>query len=452
MPTNKATLRDWLGLAVIALPCMLYSMDLTVLFLAMPRIRAELQPSPSQLLWISDIYGFFLAGLLVTMGTLGDRVGRRKVLLCGAVLFGSMSVVAAFATSTAMLLTARALLGVAGATLAPSTLSLIRNMFADDRERRFAVGIWVASYSAGAMVGPAIGGVLLNHFWWGSVFLIAVPVMVLLLVLGPLLLPESRDPNAGKVDFVSAMMSMLAVLPVIYGVKRFAESGFNIAALLAIAVGLTMTALFIRRQKRLPQPLIDLSLFGVPGFSISLATYVAGIFITFGVSMFCAQYLQLSLGMTALRAGLWTMPQGGAFIIGSLFTPRLSRFVKPATLISCAFAVAAVALVALTQADHSFIVLQVSMFFLCLGVAPIGTLATDLIIASAPPERAGAASSISETGAEMGGALSIALLGAIATAVYGTQLVAGFALVAGICAALAATFGVAAALILRRLA
>jgi len=214
-------------LAVIALPCLLYSMDLTVLFLAVPHLSADLQPSSTQLLWITDIYGFLLAGLLITMGTLGDRIGRRRLLLLGAALFGLASLLAAYATSPGLLIAARALLGVAGATLAPSTLSLLRNMFHDHRQRTVAIAVWITSFSAGAAIGPLLGGVLLERFWWGSVFLLAVPVMLLLLVLGPMLLPEYRDPDAGRLDLGSAALSLTAVLAVIYGLKQLAQDGLS---------------------------------------------------------------------------------------------------------------------------------------------------------------------------------------------------------------------------------
>src|SRR3954468_21399606 len=208
----KASIREWIGLAVIALPCLLYSMDLTVLHLAVPRLSVDLKPSSVQLLWIIDIYGFLVAGSLITAGTLGDRIGRRRLLLIGAAMFGTASVLAAFSRSAAMLIATRALLGVAGATIAPSTLSLIRNMFLDPRERTRAISVWIISFSLGGAIGPLLGGVMIEYFWWGSVFLINVPVMILLLILGPWLLPEYRDPGAGKLDFLSAALSLTAVL------------------------------------------------------------------------------------------------------------------------------------------------------------------------------------------------------------------------------------------------
>ncbi len=217
--------REWMGLAVIALPCLLYSMDVTVLELAVPKLSADLKPSSSQLLWIMDVYGFLLAGFLLTMGTLGDRIGRRRLLLIGAAAFGVASVLAAFSTSAEMLIATRALLGVAGATLAPSTLSLMRNMFVNTEQRAFAIGVWATSFAVGAAIGPLAGGFLLEFFWWGSVFLLAVPVMLLLLVLGPVLLPEYRDPGAGRLDLISAAISLVAVVLMIYGLKQIVQDG-----------------------------------------------------------------------------------------------------------------------------------------------------------------------------------------------------------------------------------
>jgi MFS transporter, DHA2 family, multidrug resistance protein len=409
---------------VIALPCLLYSMDLEVLYLAVPSLTADLQPTSSQLLWITDIYGFLLAGCLITMGTLGDRVGRRRLLLIGAAAFGVASVIAAFSTSVEMLIASRALLGVAAATLAPSTLSLIRNMFLDPGQRTFAIGVWATSFSVGAAIGPVLGGVLLEFFWWGSVFLLAVPVMAALLVLGPMFLPEFRDPEAGRLDLVSAALSLVAVLAIIFGLKRIAQDGLGWSPVLAMLAGLALGLLFVRRQRRLADPLIDIQLCRLPAFSAALAANALGIFVAFGAFLFIAQYLQLVLGLSPLEAGLWIVPSSGGFIAGSMLAPVAVRWARPGFVIAGGLALAAVglALLAFVDGGSSLAVLVTASVVLALGVAPAVTLGTDLIVSTAPPERAGSASGISETGAELGGALGIAVLGAIGTAVYRNEV------------------------------
>jgi MFS transporter, DHA2 family, multidrug resistance protein len=421
---TRAGRREWIGLAVLALACLLYAMDLTVLHLAVPTLSEDLRPSSSELLWITDIYGFMVAGFLVTMGTLGDRIGRRRLLLTGAAAFGVVSVVAAFSISPAMLIGGRALLGVAGATLAPSTLSLIFVMFPDPRQRSTAIGIWITSFSAGGAIGPVLGGVLLERFWWGSVFLLAVPVMALLLVLGPRVLPEYRAPGAGRLDLASAAMLLVAVLAVIFGLKRIAQDGFGWLTAAAVVAGLAVGVEFVRRQLRLPNPMIDLRLFRGRAFNASLAANFLGIFIAVGYFLFVAQYLQLVLGLSPLEAGLWSLPSAAGFIIGSNLAPRILRRVRPAFVIGAGLAMAAVGLAVLTQVGGSadLVILAGASLIVSLGLAPVFTATTDLIVGSAPPERAGAASGISETGAELGGALGIAILGSIGVAVYRSRL------------------------------
>lgn len=423
----RAGRREWIGLAVIALPCLLYSMDLTVLELAVPKLSADLAPTGAQMLWIMDIYGFLIAGLLITMGTLGDHIGRRRLLLIGACAFGAASVLAAFSTTAAMLIAARAVLGIAGATLAPSTLSLIRTMFADPRQRTFAIAVWATSFSAGAAIGPLAGGVLLEFFWWGSVFLLALPVMVLLLVLGPALLPEFRDPAAGRLDLVSAALSLVAVLAVISGLKLMAQDGLGWLPVLWVVAGMTVGTAFVRRQRTLADPLVDLRLFRSAAFSTSLAAIALSLFVIAGMFFFIAQHLQLVLGLSPLMAGLWTVPSSVGLIAGSMLAPALARWAGPAYVISGGMTLAAAGLVTLTQvsAGSGLAVLVIGSVALTLGAAPVGTLATDIVVSSAPPERAGAASGISETGAELGGALGIAILGSIGTAVYRTHVAGG---------------------------
>ncbi len=400
----RATRREWIGLAVIALPCLLYSMDLTVLNLAVPHMSADLEPSASQLLWIVDIYGFLIAGSLITMGTLGDRIGRRRLLLIGATAFGVASVIAAFSTSARMLIATRALLGIAGATLAPSTLSLIRSMFLDPGQRTVAISVWVTSFSAGAAIGPLLG----------------VPVMLLLLVLGPMLLPEFRDPQAGRLDVFSAGLSLAAVLAMIYGLKQIAENGLGWLPVLSILAGLALGLAFVRRQRRLADPLIDLRLFRSPAFSASLAVYSLGTFVGFGIYVFIAQYLQLVLGLSPLRAGLAMVPSMLAFVVCSLVVPVIARHVRPAYFMGAGLIVAAVGFAMLTQARGAspLAVIVIGSVVYSLGLSPGTILATDLIVGSAPVERAGAASAISETSSELGGALGIAILGSVGTAVY----------------------------------
>ena len=420
----RAGRREWIGLGVLALPCVLYAMDLTVLNLAVPSLSAQLAPTSVQLLWIVDIYGFLVAGSLMMMGTLGDRIGRRRLLLIGAAAFGVGSVLAAFSRSAEMLIATRAILGVAGATLAPSTLSLIRNMFLDPRQRTVAIGVWISSYSVGGAIGPLVGGLLLGHFWWGSVFLIGVPVMLMLLAVGPYLLPEFRDPNAGRADVVSALLSLACVLSIIYGVKRLAQDGLGELPAVAIVLGLAIGAAFVRRQRTLADPLIDLRLFRVPAFSVSLASYTLGTFVAFGVFMFETQYLQLVLGLSPLRAGLYTMPFSLSFIVGSMLTPLLTRRIRPAFVMAGGLALATVGFALMTQirVGSGLDILVTAFVTTSLGLAPTFTLATDMIVGSAPPERAGAASALSETGSELGGALGIAIIGSLGTALYRRDL------------------------------
>src|SRR5688572_13221356 len=315
--TPLAGRREWIGLAVLALACLLYVMDLTVLHLAVPAISEDLQPSSAQLLWIIDIYGFMVAGFLVTMGTLGDRIGRRKLLLVGAAAFGVVSLLAAFSTSAEMLIASRALLGIAGATLAPSTLSLIFAMFQDPGQRSRAVAVWISAFSAGSAIGPVLGGIMLEQFWWGSVFLLALPVMALLLILGPIVLPEYKAPDAGRLDLPSAGMSLVAILSLIFGLKQIAQDGVSLLPIGTIVLGIVVGALFVRRQFSLADPMIDVRLFRIPAFSASLAVNVLAIFVAVGYFLFVAQYLQLVVGLSPLAAGLWSLPSAIAFIIGS---------------------------------------------------------------------------------------------------------------------------------------
>lgn len=411
------TRRQWAALGALLLPVLLISVDNTVLSFAVPHISEELRPTGGQLLWIVDIYSLMLAGLLVTMGTLGDRIGRRRLLLIGATGFGLASALAAFAPNAELLIAARALLGVAGATLMPSTLSLIRNIFTDSRARTTAIAIWTATFAGGAAFGPLLGGVLLEHFWWGSVFLINLPVMVLLLIVGPVLIPESRNPNPGRYDLPSSGLSLLTMLALVLGIKEVASGGST--ALPAFAVAAIAGWAFVRRQRRLDAPMLDLRLFGNARFSVAVASNLLAVSVMVGGLFFTTQYLQLVLDMTPLRAGVALLPGIMLSVAGSLLAVRLIRRVRLADLLGAtilATALGYLLMVLVSPQNGAWLV--VAFMIVSFGAGIAETTTNDAIMNSVAPENAGAASAISETGYELGAALGVAVLGSVATAAY----------------------------------
>jgi len=419
-PPARAGRREWTALGVLMLPLLLVSMDVSVLYFAVPAISADLEPSGTQQLWIFDIYGFVLAGLLMTMGSLGDRIGRRRLLLIGAAAFGAASLVAAYANSAETLIAARAVLGIGGATLMPSTMALLRTMFTDPGQRAKAIGLWSGVMTAGIALGSVMSGVLVEHFWWGSVFLVNLPAMALLLTLGPILLPESKDPAPGRFDWLSVPLSMAAVLPVIYGLKEIPSEGWNVRYVVSITVGLLFAVLFVRRQRTAASPMIDPALFRGRGFAPSVALNLVSAFGIMGSAYFTTQYLQSVLGMSALEAALWSLlpslPIGAAAPVA---TALVQRGVDLAHVITAGFAIASCgfALLALAGTDSMWLVLA-SCAVLAIGGVVVMSQIMDLAMGTAPVERAGTASSLMETGTEFGGALGMAVLGSIGTAIY----------------------------------
>jgi DHA2 family multidrug resistance protein-like MFS transporter len=420
MNTSIGRRRAWLGVAVLALPCMVTVMDMTVLNLAVPALSSGLKPSGAQLLWIVDIYGFMLAGALIPIGGLGDRIGRRKLLLIGGALFGTASVVAAFSASALMLIAARALLGVAGAALVPSTLSLLSTLFADAAERTRAIGVWGASFAVGAAIGPLVGGAMLEHFWWGSVFLVGVPIMGLLLLVGPWLLPEFRDPSASRPDLLSGGLSITSVLSVIYGLKQMAQDGLAFLPALSVALGIILAVAFVRRQRSLGDPLLDLSLFQNRAFTVSISSNVLNVFVSFGSFILVSQYLQLVLGLAPLQAGLLSMPASLCAMAGPMLSPMLEQRLGMRYSLAGLLALTGLgfAIQGLVGGPLAVVMVAVGWALWAFGGSAAATLTTGIIVSSARPERAGAVSALAQTGAELGGALGIALLGSLGTAVY----------------------------------
>lgn len=413
--STRPGLRQWAALAVLTMAVTLLAIDSTVLALAIPSLSAHLEPTAAQLLWVGDIYSFVLAGLLVTMGNVADRIGRRRLLLIGTVGFGASSVLAAFAPTAGALIAARALLGVSGATIMPSTLSLVRNLFPDARQRSTAIAVWSAGSSGGTALGPLVGGFLLEHFWWGSVFLINVPVMVVVLVAGVWLLPESRNPDGGPVDLRSSVLSILAIVPVVYAVKTLAHDGLTWQVALALAVGLVAGCVFLRRQKALETPLLDVSLFSRPAFTWAVASTVIAIFALAGLLYFFSQYLQLVRGYSTLRAGVSELPMALAEVLIVLAVGALvTRFGQGRTLAVGLLATAAGLVgLALAESHDSYLPLALALVVIGSGIGIAYAVSTDAVLSAVPAQRAGAASAISETGLELGAALGIAVLGTV---------------------------------------
>ncbi len=422
---RRAGAREWIGLALLALPTILLGLDLTLLHLALPALSVDLRAASAQALWIVDAYGFMIAGFLITMGTLGDRIGRRKLLMVGAAAFGVASLMAAYSTSATILIAARAVLGVAGATLMPSTLALISNMFNHPHQRALAIGVWATMFALGMAAGPVVGGILLAHYWWGAAFLVALPVVGLLLVAAPFLLPEYRAPQQGRLDLSSVVLSLLALLPIVYGIKQLAKDGIVANATLAIVTGVAFMLLFIRRQRRLSSPLIDLDLFSSRAFSVALVVLLVGLIGVGGTMLLVNQYLQLVAGLSPLAAGLWMGPPALAMLVAGITAPLLARKIRPGYVIAGALGLSVVGYLMLTQLDHTprGIGLATASFSLVyLGLGTIAALGTDLVVGTAPGEKAGSASAISETVQELGLAVGIATLGSLTTAIYRTRM------------------------------
>ncbi|MEV4145517.1 MFS transporter [Amycolatopsis sp. NPDC049691] len=419
--------RRWAALGVLVGAVLLLAVDGTVLYLAVPSLTRELAPTAVEVLWIGDVYSLALAGLLVTAGNLADRFGRKKVLLLGTAAFGLASALAAFSPTAGVLVVARLLLGIAGATIMPSTLSLIRTLFTDPRERTRAIAIWSAGSGGGIALGPLVGGTLLEHFWWGSVFLINVPIVVVFLIAGAVLLPESRDPDPGRFDVFSAALSMAAIVPLVYAVKHAVSAGIDAQVAVAAAIGIAAGVLFVRRQKRAADPLIDVTLFRNGAFSGAVLASFIAVFALMGLLFFFSQYLQLVRGFSPLQAGFAEMPATLASIVVvaavGVVVGRLGR----GRAVAAALAVAALglALVAVAERLPQYWWLGLTLVPVGLGVGLALTLTVDSVLSAVPRDKAGSASAISETAYELGAALGIAILGSLVTVVYRAFLPAG---------------------------
>lgn len=417
--TRRAGAREWAGLALLALPTVLLGLDVTVLYLVLPSMAAALEPSATQTLWIMDAYGFLIAGFLITMGTLGDRIGRRRLLMVGMTAFAAVSVFAAFAPSAGLLILARALLGIAGATLMPSTLSLISNMFGDVRQRAVAIGIWATMFALGMAAGPVVGGALVDAFWWGAAFLLAVPIAVIVLAGARTLLPEYADPTAGSLDPASVVLSLATIVPLVYAIKQTAADGPGLGTVALPIVAAAAGVAFVRRQRRLTSPLLDVTLFTNRAFSAALAVLLIGLVGVGGTMYLVTQYLQLVENHTPLSAGLWMGPPALAMFAAAIGAPFVARWIRPGVVMAATFGVSVLgyALLALTDTGDAAQVV-IGFAFIYLGLGAVAALGTELAVGAAPPAKSGSAAALSETVQELGVAVGVAVLGSLTTAFY----------------------------------
>lgn len=422
-PAPRAGARQWWGLLVLVTPSTLLFMMLTILFLAAPNMAADLNPSSAQLLWILDIYGFVMAGFLVAMGVLGDRVGKRLLMVVGAILFAVVSIAASLTSIPELMILWRAILGLAAAMMIPATLGLIFVLFADAKQRGVAIGVWAGGISAGVALGPLLSGVLLESFGWQATFLVAVPIMVLVAIGAPFLVPEHRDPSA-RIDLVSALLLVAGLLAIIYSIKRFAAqepAGPSIGLLVA---GILIGLWFVIRQLRAKYPLLDVRLFANRTVSGALAVFLLSAAALGGVYSLFTQYLQQVQGLSPLQAGLSILPAAAVLIVVSTLSPMLARKFRPGNVIAIGLLTQVIGYILFTQLDPGTGMAMVIASFVITypGVAPSMALTTDLVVSSVPPHKAGGAAGLATTANDLGISLGVAVIGSVGIAAYRTQI------------------------------
>ncbi|MGA5565511.1 MFS transporter [Streptomyces platensis] len=416
----------WTVLIVLCVSLLFVALDTTILYVAVPSVTEDLRPGPVELLWIVDVYPLIAASLLILFGTLGDRVGRRRVLLLGYGLFGLASAAAALAPNPQILMVARALLGIGGAMIMPATLSILRQVFPDRRERAVAIGVWSAVAAVGAAVGPVLGGFLVENFWWGSVFLINIPMMAAMLLIGRWLLPESRGERNGPWDVIGAIVAALGVLGIVLGVKRIGSGAAVVGptTLLPIALGVLLLVLFVRRQRRRKDPLIDVRLFARPAFGTSVGCIVLAMLALVGLQLIAVQYLQLVLGLSPLETGLRMLPLVFAAMAAGLTGSKMLQALGPRAMVSLGFVLTAVAVLCLTAMSSQDRPWLLSLGFVLLGFGFQSTLfgAYESMLSEAPAEQSGGAAAIGETSYQLGAGIGVALLGSVMNAAYAPGL------------------------------
>lgn len=426
---KRITRRAWTGLVLLTLPMLMMATDMTMMFLVMPPLTADLTPSTTQTLWIMHVGEFAAACLVITMGWLTDRIGPRTLLLAAMALYGIASGQAAFAPTPETLLAARILIGVATAAVTPAGFTMLRSMFTNARHFGIAVAVMMGTFSVGGALGPPMGGMLLEHFWWGSVFLINVPVAALVLLTGFWVFPRVRGTKEGRIDMTSVVLSTASVILVVMAMQEIADQGPSIPHTLAGVVGLGLGVWFVRRQKNVDNPLLDLGLFAIRTLRITLMVFVLVALAFMAVDLVLVQYLQIVAGVPTGRLGLMFAVPGIAAIVGTVVTPILARRFAPAHLMATGLTVSLTGTLmimgSIPWAPHLAWPLVAGTTLISFGIPPTTVLGAQLVVTSAPGGSSGSAVALQDIGAGLGAATGMALTGSIAMAVFGRGVEAG---------------------------
>jgi MFS transporter, DHA2 family, multidrug resistance protein len=423
---DRPSRRPWRGLALLTFPLIVLALDVSVLFLAAPALTSDLGASPTQVLWITDIYGFCIAGFLIVMGAVGDRVGRRRLLVVGCLAFAAASTLAAFAPTAELLIVARALLGLAGATLMPSTLALIRELFPDEGERQKAIAIWMTTFSASVAIGPVLGGFVIDQFWWGAVFLFPVPFLIVFAIMSHRLLPEHRSERKAPIDLLSAALIAATMLGIAYGIKAVAAGNLDVQSLVIFVLAVVAGVVALRRQFRSKHPLIEPTLLTNRRLLAALALLLMSVMAVNGFYFLVPQYFQHVQGKSAAATGLLMLPLAAAAIVSSLSVPPLLRLVRPPILVAGCATLTGIGFLVLIihQGPVSTLTLTLLGCLIVAGTSALGVVMTDLVVGVAPPQHAGAAAGLSETSGELGVALGVAIMGSVYVFAYRQSVLA----------------------------
>jgi MFS transporter, DHA2 family, multidrug resistance protein len=417
--------RAILALAVLALPTLLVAVDISVLAVALPTMATDLHAGPTELLWMTDSYNFLVAGAMLTTGAIADRIGRRRMILVCAAVFAVASGIGAFAGTPELVIAARGVMGLAGSAILPASMALLGGLFTDEKARIQAMGAMMTVFLGGMAVAPFVGGVLLDHFWWGSVFLMAVPVMAVTIVLVPRLVPESKADTPSPLDLSSAALSVVSVLALVFALKRVVNTGFDVPVLVALVVGLALGTVFVRRQTSLTSPLLDLGLLARPRVRRTLSALFLTALLMGGSSLFFNLYLQEVQGLRPLQAAWWMLPQMVSMIaaanLGPLLNRRLSQRIVVVSMLSLMVAGFALYAVAPVSAAGRPIV-AIGSSLATFGIGATFPMLMDGVMSAAPPERAASSASMAQLANELGIALGLSVLGSLGTVVYRLRL------------------------------